>query len=85
MSDKGVTMTLDPAEERLIRALRYLPESPLRARVHGFMDELTRFIQHPRCESMQADGVPCQSVENDCEHCAHLSEMLEQIVKRAGI
>jgi hypothetical protein len=84
MSDKGVTMTLEPSEERLIKALRYLPESRLRDRVHRFMDELTVFIQHPRCGETQADGVPCQNAETDCDQCAHLSDMLEQIVRRAG-
>ena len=84
MSDpQTVTMTLDRTEERFIRALRDLPQSPLRARVHRFMDEVGRFLQHPRCESMQADGVPCQNVANDCEHCGHMNEMLVQIFERA--
>jgi len=84
MNDRGVTMTLSPAEERLIRALRYMPESRLRERMHRLMDELTAFMQSPRCEAIQADGVPCQTVDNDCDLCAHLSDMLERIVKRAG-
>ena len=84
MNQAGVTMTLDEKEARLIRALRDLPQSPLRARLQRFMDELSRFIQHPRCESMQADGVPCRNVENDCEHCSHMNEMLARIIERGG-
>lgn len=79
MSDSGFNMSLSPAERRLISTLRDLPESRLKTRVHRLVDELITFIQFPRCQFMQADGVPCGSVDRDCEQCVHLTEMLERM------
>lgn len=84
MTDRLVTMTLSPSEERLIKTLRDIPESKLRDRVHRLMDELVTFVQFPRCDQIQADGVPCHDVDSDCDQCAHLAEMLERIVKRTA-
>jgi len=79
MSDPGFPMSLSPSERRLINTLRDLPESRLKTRVHHLVDELVTFIQFPRCQFMQGDGVPCGTVDRDCDQCVHLNEMLERL------
>lgn len=79
MNDANVSLTVSDYERRLITTLRDLPESPLRDRVHRLLDELVTFIRFPRCQWMQGDGVPCGSIDRDCEHCVHLLEMLDHL------
>ena len=38
----------------------------------GFLRDLERLLTlaaEPRCAESQADGVPCATLETDCEHC----------------
>ena len=46
------------------------------------MGEPVTFIQFPRCDAIQADGVPCGSADRDCDQCVHLTEMLESVIGR---
>mgnify|MGYP001032170226 CR=1 FL=1 len=40
---------------------------------------LVEFVREPGCSEMQADGVPCDRSEADCEECRHVRQMLETL------
>jgi hypothetical protein len=75
-------LALSPAEHRLITTLRNMPESPLRDRVRLLLDQLVDFARNPRCPELQADGVPCQSPQADCDQCRVVLGMLEDLGRR---
>ena len=79
MSETQLPMTLTAAERRLITTLRDIPEGRVKVRVQQMLDDLMTFIKFPRCQWMQADGVPCGSVDRDCEQCEHLMAMMAQM------
>jgi len=76
-------LALSERELRLIAALRDLPDTPLRGLVHELFDSLVSYVREPRCPEMQADGVPCDRADADCEQCRHIRGMLENL--RAGL
>ncbi len=80
MSEAHVHVTLSPAEWRLVCALREVPEgSVLRARVDALLAELVHFVRDPHCGEMQADGVPCATPRADCDECAEMGKMVDQL------
>jgi len=55
----------------------------------GFLRDLEHLLTlaaEPRCAEAQADGVPCATLETDCEHCgralAWLTRLRAEIAKR---
>ena len=77
-----ITLTVSPAEARMITTLRNMPESPLRDRVHRLLEDLLAFARNPRCHELQADGVPCENPEADCDQCQVVLAMLETMGRR---
>jgi hypothetical protein len=75
-------VALDDAEWRLVRELREIPPSPLRERMLGVIDALVAFVQNPGCPEIQADGVPCKSPNADCERCAQVTGLLDDLQQR---
>ncbi|MDR3670316.1 MAG: hypothetical protein P4L36_05700 [Holophaga sp.] len=81
MGQAPITLTVSPAEFRMITTLRDLPQSPLRDRVQRLLDELLAFARNPRCGEFQADGVPCSRPEADCEQCQMVTRMLDRLAQ----
>ena len=79
MAQAPITLTVSPAEFRMITTLRDLPESPLRDRVQRLLDELLAFARNPRCAQFQADGAPCSDPAADCEQCRMVTGMLDRL------
>jgi len=77
-----VPLSLSPAEQRLVLALREIPESPLRQRFGELVTELVEFVSHPTCAEMQADGAPCASAQTSCDECRKVSELLDGLRRR---
>jgi predicted DCC family thiol-disulfide oxidoreductase YuxK len=75
-------VALDDDEWRLLRSLRELPESPLRRRLYALVRDLVQFVSNPGCPEAQADGVPCASVDTDCERCQRVFRVLESLRTR---
>ncbi len=73
---------LQPDEERLLLALRAIPESPLRERLQALLAELVRFVSEPCCAEMQADGAPCTTAQAACDQCRKLNELLDGLRRR---
>ncbi len=80
MSAAMETLTAD--ERRLIRALREIPQSPLRDLYTTLVSELTDFVTSPTCAEMQGDGAPCTSAEASCDQCRKLESLLEGLRQR---
>ena len=72
-------------EALLVRRLR--DELPPEAQVRFFreFEQLLTLAAEPRCAESQADGVPCGTVEADCEECgralAWLARLRAEIAK----
>jgi len=81
MGQMPITLTVSPAEFRMITTLRDMPESPLRARVHQLLDELLAFARNPRCTEFQADGIPCENPMADCDQCKVVTGMLDALAR----
>ena len=73
---------LEDAEWNLVRELREIPPSPLRDRMLEVVDALVAFVQNPGCPEIQADGVPCQAPNADCERCAQVTGLLDDLRAR---
>lgn len=82
MMDTAIQTTLSAEEWKIVMALREIPDSPLRAKVSGLLDELVRFIQQPRCLGMQSDGFPCGSPHTSCEECQRMLDVLDDLAAR---
>ena len=76
------TINVSPAELRMLTTLRDMEESPLRDRVHRLLEDLLAFARNPRCHELQADGVPCENPEADCDQCKVVLAMLETMGRR---
>lgn len=81
MAQTPITLTVTPAEYRMITTLRDMPESPLRDRVQRLLDELLAFARNPRCGEFQADGTPCSNPQADCDQCRIVTGMLDSLAK----
>jgi hypothetical protein len=79
---ESTTLTVSPAELRMIQTLRDMPESPLRDRIQKLLEDLLAFARNPRCHELQADGVPCENPAADCDQCKVVLEMLESMERR---
>jgi len=77
-----VPLSLTPAEQRLVLALREIPPSPLRGRLDDLLTELVEFVSHPTCAEMQADGAPCSSAQASCDECRKVSDLLDGLRRR---
>jgi len=66
-------------EERLLSTLRDLPPGDVREAFVALVDDLTTFVLAPRCPEMQADGVPCESTEKQCDRCRHAASVLRRL------
>ena len=82
MGQAPISITVSPAEYRMITTLRDLPESPLRDRVHRLLEDLLAFARNPRCPELQADGAPCADPGADCDQCQVVRAMLEALERR---
>jgi hypothetical protein len=74
--------TLTAEEQRLLVALREIPQSPLRDRFAELVAELVEFVSHPTCAEMQADGAPCDTANATCDECRKVTELLEGLRRR---
>ncbi|BDU77838.1 hypothetical protein [Mesoterricola sediminis] len=75
-------LTLSDAERRMILTLRNMPDSPLRDRVLRLVEDVLAFARNPRCHEMQADGVPCERPEADCDQCQVVTALLATLEGR---
>jgi hypothetical protein len=75
-------VALEDAEWHLLRELREIPPSPLRDRMIEVIEALVAFVQNPGCPEIQADGVPCKSPNTDCERCAQVTGLLDDLHER---
>jgi hypothetical protein len=71
-----VSVRLDPDEWKLVAGLRDIPPSPLRDLMREMMLALVDYVREPKCPELQADGVPCETPEADCEQCVRVKELL---------
>jgi hypothetical protein len=76
MEQETVRVKLDPEEWKLIAGLRDIPPSPLRHLMHEMMISLVDYVREPKCPELQADGVPCEAPNADCEQCMKVKELL---------
>ena len=81
--DQAIDVKLSAEEWALVSALRALPESPLRTRVVTLMDTLLLFVGEPKCAEMQGDGVPCSTVDAQCDQCLHVADLLDELTRRS--
>jgi hypothetical protein len=40
------------------------------------MFALVDYVREPKCAEIQADGVPCETPEADCEQCTKVKDLL---------
>ena len=83
MNAEPVGVKLDPEEWKLICGLRDIPPSPLRKLMNELMMSLVDYVREPKCPELQADGVPCETPEADCEQCVRVKELL--VTLRRGV
>ena len=84
MSEKTIALALTPHERQLIEGLRGIPESALKRKIVGLMDDIVRLGQEPRCVEAQADGVPCACASSSCDTCIEVFQRLAEIVDAAS-
>ena len=79
MSENPIHVELSPAEWTLIQAMRELPESPLRDRVHAIFGQLLFYVKNPRCQGIGVEGFPCGEPVSTCEECHNVWDLLDAI------
>ncbi len=82
MAERTVTVELSQSEWQLISALRDVPPSPARTLLEEVVRHLVEMVREPSCAEMQADGVPCDRVDADCEECRQLERLLATLRAR---
>ena len=82
MTEPTIQTDLTPAEWSLIQAMRELPESSLRDRLHGVFGELLFFVRNPRCQGMGVEGFPCGEPVTTCEECHEVWDFLDTLSAR---
>ena len=85
MPENPIQADLSPAEWALIQALRDLPESSLRDRVHEVFGDLLFYIRNPRCQGMGPEGFPCGEPMNTCQACQEVWDLLELLSRRVQV
>ena len=83
MTDRITAIPLTYRERELIEGLRAIPESALKRKILGLVDDIVRLGQEPKCFEAQADGVPCACSDSSCETCIGVFERLAEIVDEA--
>ena len=72
-------------EALLIRRLRDELPPDRQARFFREFEQLLMLAAEPRCAEAQADGVPCDTAQNECEECgralAWLARLRAEIAK----
>lgn len=84
MSENPIHADLSPAEWTLIQAMREVPESALRERLHDVFGELIFYVRNPRCQGMGAEGFPCGEPVSTCDECHQVWDLLEQVSSRVN-
>jgi hypothetical protein len=80
----AIDVKLGADEWALIRALRAVPDGPLKARVLAFIDALLVFVREPRCAGMQGDGVPCGTADAQCDECLQVAALVDELTRRTS-
>ena len=84
MTERIVAVPLSHHERELIEGLRAIPETALKRKIVGLVDDIVRLGQEPRCVEAQADGVPCACADSSCETCIEVFQRLADIVDQAS-
>lgn len=84
MAQPPIHVELSPAEERLLQALREIPEGNLRARALEVMGELVFFVGQARCQGMGAEGFPCGEPRSSCEACQQVWDVLDRLATQVA-
>lgn len=66
-------------EKKILASVRGLPEGNLKRKLESFLVDLTVFVREPKCCQVQADGIPCESVQADCEQCMKVDELIANL------
>ena len=88
MTDAAPSVPADFGREaQIIQRLREsLPKDEQTAFLRD-LEHLLTLAAEPRCAESQADGVPCATLETDCEHCGRalgwLTRLRAEIAKSA--
>jgi hypothetical protein len=80
---QAIEVKLSAEEWALVSALRAVPDSPLRTRAITLVETLLQFVAEPRCAEVQADGVPCSTVDAQCDQCLHVADLLDELTRRS--
>lgn len=74
-------------EAQIVQRLRDSLPADAHATFFRDLEELLTLAAEPRCAEFQADGVPCATLETDCEHCGRalgwLTRLRAEIAKTA--
>lgn len=73
------SILVTPTEKHILASLRELPDGQLRAKLESFLVELTDFVRDPKCPEVQADGIPCDTPQADCEQCLKVTELIKTL------
>ena len=84
MNEPTTTASLSQPEWRLIQALRELPESQVKDRVHEVLQEFLFYVRNPRCQGVMPEGYPCGDPKSTCEECHQIWDILDQLESRVA-
>ncbi|NWF99948.1 MAG: hypothetical protein HXY19_03270 [Thermoanaerobaculaceae bacterium] len=82
MAADTVRVVLSRQEWELVSSLRDVPAGRLRDLLEETVATLVAAVRHPGCPEMQADGVPCDQPDADCEVCRGLEQLLATVRTR---
>lgn len=66
-------------EKKILASFRELPEGNLKRQLEAFLTDLTVFVREPKCAQVQADGIPCDDVQADCEQCMKVEALIADL------
>ncbi len=78
MADR-TSILVTATEKKILASLRELPEGNLKRQLDTFLTDLTVFVREPRCAQVQADGIPCENVQADCEQCMKVESLIADL------
>lgn len=73
------SILVTPTEKKILASIRELPEGRLKTKLEEFLVDLTVFVRNPKCAQVQADGVPCDSAQADCEQCMKVEQLIADL------